>query len=83
MANDKTNKDKIYVTVFIVSLIVAVLLIVVGFLIPPRGEIHPTVLTAVGLLLVWPVSYMVPEAVRAGREIRISKDGITIEKGTE
>lgn len=72
------KRDRVYVTVFTVSLITAVLLLVFGFVLPPTGEIHNSVLIAVGLLLVWPISYMVPEAIRAGREISVSKEGIKI-----
>ena len=59
--------------VFYLNLVVSILLIVGGFFVPPVGVIDGSVLTAVGLLLMFSVVAKIPEAIRAGRNIKISK----------
>lgn len=51
---------------FYFNLAVSVLLIIGGFLVPPVGIIDGSVLTAVGLLLMFSVIEKVPEAIKAG-----------------
>ena len=57
---------------FYLNLIVSVLLIVGGFLVPPVGVIDGSVLTAVGLLLMFAVIAQIPDALRSGRNIKIT-----------
>ena len=59
--------------VFYLNLVVSIALIVGGFFVPPVGVIDGSVLTAVGLLLMFSVVTKIPEAIRAGRNIKISK----------
>ena len=56
---------------FYVTLSVSILLIVGGFFCPPMGVVDGSVLAAVGELLVFPLIAKLPEAIKAGRSIRI------------
>ena len=58
---------------FYINLIVSILLIVGGFFVPPVGVIDGSVLTAVGLLLMFSVIERIPEAIKAGKSVKISK----------
>ena len=68
---------------FRVLLIVSVLLIVGGFLVPPIGVIDGSVLSAVGLLLMFATIDKIPEAIKAGRNIKVQKGDASIEVTTE
>lgn len=50
--------------------IVALCLMVASFVLPPTGAIDPSVLQAVGEILVFPVIWMIPKAIEAGRKIK-------------
>ena len=50
--------------------IVALCLMVASFVLPPTGTIDPSVLQAVGEILVFPVIWMIPKAIEAGRKIK-------------
>lgn len=63
---------------FYFNLVVSVLLIIGGFLVPPVGIIDGSVLTAVGLLLMFSVIEKIPEAIKAGKSVKISKGDLTI-----
>lgn len=54
---------------FYITLIVSITLIVGGFVCPPMGVIDGSVLTAVGLLLLFVVVEKIPKAIRAGKNI--------------
>ncbi len=64
---------------FYINLAVSILLMVVGFLVPPMGVIDGSVLTAVGLLLMFVVIEKIPALVKAGKSIRLSKGDFTAE----
>lgn len=66
---------------FYVILLVSVMLIVVGFFIPPVGMIDGSVLTAVGLLLLFAVVARIPDALAQGRSVKIQKGDFTAEVG--
>lgn len=68
---------------FYISLVVSILLIVGGFLAPPVGIIDGSVLTAVGLLLMFSVIEKVPEAIKAGRNIKLQKGDSSVEITSE
>lgn len=68
---------------FYFNLTVSVLLIVGGFLVPPVGIIDGSVLTAVGLLLMFSVIERVPEAIKAGKSVKISKCDSSVEIMTD
>ena len=50
--------------------IVALCLMVSSFVLPPTGTIDPSVLQAVGEILVFPVIWMIPKAIEAGKKIK-------------
>lgn len=64
---------------FYINLVVSILLIVGGLLIPPVGIIDGSVLTAVGLLLMFSVIEKVPEAIKAGLNIKLQKGDSSVE----
>ena len=69
--------------VFYLNLVVSIALIVGGFFVPPLGVIDGSVLTAVGLLLMFSVIEKIPEAIKAGKSVKISKGDFTAEVGTD
>ena len=68
---------------FYFNLAVSVLLIIGGFLVPPVGIIDGSVLTAVGLLLMFSVIEKIPEAIKAGKSVKISKGDSSVEISSE
>ena len=69
--------------VFTVTFVLSVLLIVGGFFCPPIGQIDGSVLTAVGLLILFATIEKIPEAIKSGRNLKISKGDLTIEFSSE
>lgn len=69
--------------IFHVLLTVSILLIVGGFFVPPIGVIDGSVLSAVGLLLMFATIDKIPEAIKAGKSVKISKGDFSAEVGTE
>lgn len=69
--------------VFCLNLVVSIAMIVGGFFVPPLGVIDGSVLTAVGLLLMFSVIVKIPEAIKAGKSVKVSKGDFTAEVGTE
>lgn len=68
---------------FHVLLSVSVLLIVGGFFVPPIGVIDGSVLSAVGLLLMFATIDKIPEAIKAGKSVKISKGDLTISASSD
>ena len=64
---------------FAICFAVSVVLIITGFLMPPRGEIDGSVLTAVGELLLFPSLAFGFRAIMAGMELHITKGDTHIE----
>lgn len=67
---------------FYITLTVSLMLIVGGFLVPPLGIIDGSVLTAVGLLLMFATLAQVPaiiDAARNGKSIKLTKGDFTAE----
>lgn len=68
--------------VFYLNLIISIALIVGGFFVPPLGIIDGSVLTAVGLLLMFAVIAQIPkimDAVRSGKSIKLQKGDFTVD----
>lgn len=65
--------------VFYVNLVISICLIVGGFFVPPLGIIDGSVLTAVGLLLMFSVIAKIPEAIKAGKSVKISSGESSVE----
>ncbi len=71
---------------FTITLIVSVVLIAGGFLVPPLGVIDGSVITSVGLLLMFAVLAQVPSVLNAindGKRIKFQKGDITFEASSE
>lgn len=72
--------------VFYLNLFVSIALIVGGFFVPPVGVIDGSVLTAVGLLLMFGVIAQIPtilNAVREGKSIKLQKGDFGVEVSAE
>lgn len=65
--------------VFYVSFILSVLLIIGGFFCPPIGQIDGSVLTAVGLLILFATVAKIPDAIKEGRNIKFQKGDIALD----
>jgi len=62
-----------------ICFVISMLLIIVGFLIPPMGVIDGSVLTAVGELLLFPVIIYGFRAIELGLEVKIQKGDTSVE----
>lgn len=68
---------------FYINLFISIALIIGGFFCPPIGVIDGSVLTAVGLLLLFAVIEKIPEAIRAGKSIKIQSGSASVEINAE
>lgn len=59
-----------FLTAFWISLIVSLSLMIGGFLTPPSGQIHGSVITSCGLLFLWPTLACGAKAIEEGRTAR-------------
>ena len=64
---------------FYITLVVSIVLVVMGFFTPPIGIIDGSVLTAIGLLLMFVVVEKIPEAIKAGKSVRIQQGNFGVE----
>lgn len=60
--------------------VVALGLLIASFFVPPLGVIDGSVLQAVAEILVFPVIWMIPDAIRAGKTIKYKDLEIKTEK---
>ncbi len=66
-------------TLFLITFILSVALIVGGFFCPPVGVIDGSVLSAVGLLLMFAVINKLPDAIKAGKNIKLKRGDSSVE----
>lgn len=59
--------------VFTVTFVISLALLIAGFIVPPLGVIDGSVLSAVGLLLMFATLDKLPEAIKAGKSFKISQ----------
>ncbi len=64
---------------FWVCLCTSLVLIALGFLVPPVGNIHPSVLTAVGELFGFATLAVVADAIKFGYDAKITHGNTTVE----
>ena len=64
---------------FRITFVLSILLIVGGFFIPPIGVIDGSVLQAVGLLLMFATIDKIPDAIRAGKNVKVTKGDFSAE----
>lgn len=69
--------------VFTITFILSVALIIGGFFCPPIGVIDGSVLSAVGLLLMFATIDKVPDAIKAGKSIKLQRGDTSIEVNSE
>ena len=62
-----------------ISFVLSIVLTVGGFLCPPIGSIDGSVLTAVGMLLMFSVIEKIPEAIKTGKSLKIVKGDFSAE----
>lgn len=74
---------KQYQIAFWVTLVVALGLIIGGFFTPPLAEIPGSLLTAVGLIFLWPALAFASKAIEEGNTAKITHGETTIEVGKE
>ena len=67
--------------VFWACLVASILLLSLGFALPPRGQIDPTVLTAVGEIFAFATLAVVGHAVEKGISAKLTHNDTTIEIG--
>ena len=65
--------------VFSITFVLSLALIVGGFFCPPIGQIDGSVLSAVGLLLLFATIEKIPEAIEAGKSIKVQKGDFSAE----
>lgn len=64
------TKDEWMIIGEALTALVALGLMIASFIVPPIGIIDPSVLQGVGEILVFPVIWMIPQAIQAGRKIK-------------
>lgn len=64
------TKDEWLIIGEAITTVVALGLMIASFVVPPVGIIDPSVLQGVGEILVFPVIWMIPQAIQAGRKIK-------------
>ena len=69
--------------IFNVTLIVSIVLFIGGFVVPPVGIIDGSVLTAVGMLLMFALIEKLPEAIKAGKSVKIKSGSFSAEIESE
>lgn len=75
------NSNKIYKYSFWISLCVSIILICVGFALPPSGVVDGSVITSVGILFLYPTLALANKSMEEGKSIRISKGDAKIQVG--
>lgn len=65
--------------IFYCTFILSVMLIIGGFFCPPIGQIDGSVLTAVGLLILFATVAKIPDAIKEGRNIKFQKGDIALD----
>jgi len=71
-------KDLLGKVVFWVCLIVSLVLIIIGFVVPPMGTIDPSVLTAAGEIFGFATLGVVADAIKEGYDAKIKKGEMEI-----
>ena len=69
--------------IFRLTFVLSVMLLVGGFFCPPMGIIDGSVLTAVGLLLMFSIIEKIPDAVKAGKSFKIQKGDFSAEVASD
>ena len=66
---------------FIITCIASIVLMVVGFLVPPTGQIDGSVLTACGILFAFGALAQLPHLVLLGKEVHFTHGNTSVSVG--
>lgn len=72
-----------YLIAFFVTLGVAIALLITSFLLPPQGEINPSVLRAVAELCFWPALAFIAKALQDGKTAKLHHGNTTVVVGDD
>ena len=64
------TKDEWLILGEAITTVVALGLLIASLILPPTGVIDTSVLQGIGEILIFPVIWMVPQAIQAGRKIK-------------
>ncbi len=70
-----------YLVAFFTSLILSAGLLITSFLLPPQGEIHPSVLQACAIILVYPGIAFAAKALDDNKKVKIQTAHATLTVG--
>ena len=76
-------KTRWHLIAYFTTLLVAVGLLITSFIIPPRGQIDPTVLQAVAILLGYYLVFDFPHVLMSLKTFKVSKGDLTFEGETK
>lgn len=78
-----TPIKKHYIISFFICLGISAGLIITSFYLPPKGEVHPSTLQAVGELFLYPTLAFGAKALEEGKNARIQRGNTTITVGDD
>lgn len=74
----EVKKLSAYRCIFWTCLISVLVLLSVSFMLPPTGEIHPTVLQGAAIVMCFSVIGIIPECLRLGKEVKVTKGDLSV-----
>ena len=74
----EAKKLRAYRYIFWTCLISVLVLLSVSFMLPPTGEIHPSVLQGAAILMAFSVIGILPECLRLSREVTVRKGDLEV-----
>lgn len=73
--------NKFHVYIFFITLLTSVGLLITSFFLPPQGEIHSSVIAAVGELIGFAALAEIVAALERGTKAKVTHNNTTIEVG--
>ena len=77
----EAKKLSAYRYIFWTCLISVLVLLSVSFMLPPTGEIHPSVLQGAAIVMCFSVIGIIPECMRLGKEVKVTKGDLSVSLG--
>lgn len=74
----EAQKLTAYRYIFWTCLVSAIIMLSVSFVLPPTGEINPTVLQGAAILMGFSVIGILPECLRLSREVTVRKGDLEV-----
>ena len=74
----EVKKLTAYRYIFWTCLVSVLILLSVSFMLPPTGEIHPTVLQGAAIVMCFSVIGIIPECLRLGKEVKVTKGDLSV-----